>query len=378
MRVKMIIGLLALGMVLLLAGCGDGSSSFAINGTVRDAGVPQAGATVTLLQVGGSTGPSQTTPASGAFSFPDVAPGTYILKVVNDGVTTYYGPFRASGQRIIVEAPTAQTLPNNLTVPSNGTATLIATAQTANGTAITSPLQIQADSFTNNTVTNPAVVTGVISSTYPVFITDTATGNLAIFPNITLAPNSVTVFRAIVTPSPSPVTLTGTVTNNGTPTAGLDVFISRSSSFPAAFSVTTSAGGAFTFTDITPGTYYLYVKSPVSEFYAIYGPINVTNTPPAPINFELNPDVEITIPLNPTTAVAVARAFEGGVEVTDPLSLTVGVLQASGPPPVVRYGIAPGSHDVIVRDTVTNKSVVFADVPFFSAGSIIFFHAVLE
>lgn len=378
MRVKTIFGLLALGAVLLLAGCSDRSSTFEVNGTVRDAGVAQGGATVTLLQAGGSTGPSQITPASGAFSFPDIAPGTYILKVVNDGVTTYFGPFRASSRPIIVEAPTAQMLPNNLTVPTDGTALLIATAQTADGTAVTNPLRIQADSFTNTTAANPAVVAGVVPSTYPVFVTDTTTGNLAIFPGITLEANTATVFRANVTLPPPGVTLTGTLTNNGAPAADQQVFFSSSSAFPAPLSVTTGADGTFTFTDITPGTYYLYVNPSPGGLFAVYGPINVTGTPPAPITFELDPDAEITLPINPTTAVAMARAFENGVEVTNPLSLTVGVLQATSPPPVVRFGIPPGSQDVIVRDTVTDKSVVFADVPFFSAGSIVFFHAVLE
>jgi len=377
--VKTIFWFLALGMALvLLAGCSDAPPFITVNGTVQDDGAAQASATVTLLREGQQVGGTQTTPVSGAFTFPGIAPGIYILRVVNDSVTTYYGPFRASGQPIIIEAPTAATLPNNLTIPNDGTATLIATAITAGGTVITGPLQIQADSFTNNTVTNPAVVTGVIQSTYPVFVTDTGTGNLAIFPGIAIAANTVTVFRAIVTPPPSPVTLTGTITNNGAAVDGIEVFFSPSSSFPAAFSVTTGADGTFAFSNITAGTYYLYVNPSPGGFYAIYGPINVTGTQPAPIIFELNPDVEIIIPINPTTAVAVARAFENGLEVTDTLSLTVGVLSAISPPPAVRYGIPPGSQDVFVRDTVTNKSVVFAGVPFFSAGSIVFFHAVLD
>jgi len=66
------------------------------------------------------------------------------------------------------------------------------------------------------------------------------------------------------------------------------------------------------------------------------------------------------------------------VELTNDLRLTVGGVSVIDEPPVVLPGISPGSHTVVVQDTVTGRSAVFANVPFFAAGGIVFFHAVLE
>lgn len=362
-------------VILLLAGCQENGESGIISGTVVNAGVAQTGATVTLLRDGAVVGGPQTTLPGGTFSFANVPPGTYVLWVFNGGVNTFFGPFTVPRGLITIEAPTNATLPPGVTVPTNGTATAVATAQLANGTPITTQsLQLQADSFTNNTVTNPAVVTGIIESTYTVFVTDTATGNLAIFPKITLPANTVSVFRAVVTPPPSLTSITGTLTNGGVAVGNTEVAISPSTTFPAAVTTTTNGAGQFTFTDIRPGTYYLRT-GPTDSSVAIYGPINVTRTPPAPITFDRSPGTEVIVPT--TTATAVANAIENGVPTTNTLRLTVGTVSTAGTPPVVLPDLTAGNHAVTILDTSTNRRTAFASVAF-PAGTVVVFRAVLE
>lgn len=376
MRMRTVCWVLVLALVfLLLAGCQDNGESFNVIGTVENAGVAQAGATVTLLQNGAVVAGPQATPASGNFTFTGVAPGTYVLWVFNGGVNTFFGPFTIPHGLITIEAPTNATLPPGVTVPTNGTATAVATAQLANGTPITTQsLQLQADSFTNNTVANPAVVTGIIESTYTVFVTDTATGNLAIFPKITLPANRVTVFRAVVTPPPPPATITGTLTQNGTAVGNTEVAISESTTFPAAVTTTTNGAGQFTFTGLRPGTYYLRT-GPTDSLVTIYGPINVTRTPPAAITFERAPGMEVIVPT--TTATAVANAIENGVLTTNVLRLTVGTVSTASTPPVVLPDLTAGNHAVTILDTSTSRRTVFASVAF-PAGTVVVFRAVLE
>jgi hypothetical protein len=251
----------------------------------------------------------------------------------------------------------------------------VATAEDINGTPITTAsLQLQADSFTNNTLANPAVVTGIIESTYTVYVFDRNTENLAIFPKITLPANTVTVFRAVVTPPPPLTTITGTLTLNGAADANRVIAISPSTTFPAAVTTTTDTAGRFIFTDIRPGTYYLRTET-IDSTIALYGPINVTRTPPAAITFERSLGTEVGVPN--TTSTAVFNPIENGVPTTNPLHVTVGTVSAVNTPPLVLPDLTPGSYPVTISDSTTTRRAAFASVAF-PAGTIVLFRAVLE
>ena len=60
-----------------------------VRGVVKDSGGVVPGAEVTLTNQGTSLSRSTTTTQAGEYSFPNLAPGTYQLKIVMTGYKTY-------------------------------------------------------------------------------------------------------------------------------------------------------------------------------------------------------------------------------------------------------------------------------------------------
>jgi hypothetical protein len=355
----------ALGMLLiLLGGCNDDSSvtpsGVPISGIVQNDGAAQGGATVTLLQNGQPVGESQITPASGAFSFPRAASGTYVLRVTNGAVTTYYGPFVSSDVSITIDAPTLETLPTGVTVPTDGTATAVATAELEDGTPVTTPtLLISVDNLVSDEG-NPAVLTGIEPSTYTVFVEEIDPPLQAIFPNVKFEPYTVTFFRAVLKFYTLDYTLTGTLTNQGTPLANTDLSFFRRSFSAGGTTVTTDATGMFSIPGLSSETYYLQAV-PDSQHVAIYGPITVTTTPPGPITFDVNNGAGESVPTN-GTATYVITAIENGAPTTNRLLAIVDGQSATGTSPLVVRNITGDYVKIIVTDLDNGRQAVISNL----------------
>lgn len=373
-RMAWIYLVLALAALLAITGCSDGGSETftTIDGTIVRLGVLQDGATVSLWRDGQQIGLSQTTGSTGTFSFPNVPPGTYVIRVVNSVVSTYYGPFTVGSQplSLTIDAPSPGTLPTG-TVPTNDTATAMAVAYTANGTQITTnTVRMVIDNSTSGLDAEPDIP-NIMPSRYTVFITDTATGDVAIIRNAIFFANSVVFFRAFVSTPPPPATVTGTLTDGGTTLADFPITMFRGGVL--TINATTDTNGNFGFPDLDPGTYYLRAVS--GNDYVFYGPINVGATPLAPIDFDI--DYGPPVPVGDGTTTLIVTAFEDGQPVTNQLQVTVNDRVETNTPPVLIGDVPAGTNNSIrVRDTVTGKEAVFMSFSFV-ADSVTVIRAVL-
>jgi len=354
---KLLIACLALGLLpALLGGCGDGgsTSTMPIAGVVQDNSVPQGGVTVTLLRNGQQVGAPQTTSSTGAFNFSAPGPGSYVLKAVNGPVTFYYGPFTQSDQLINLD-----TSLGGFTVPSDGTATAVGFAIASNGTPDTlSSLRLQVDGYSNLPRGNPAVITGITPSTDPVFLLNLDTRRQAIFPPVTFAANTLTIFRGIPT-EVNDFTLSGTLTNGGTPEPGVDVTLFGTFEEGGIFRTTDSSGG-FSFPNVEPGSYYLFA-SPTVGTSSLYGPVVITTTPPPTIVFDRAVGAMVGFP-DPGNATFVVNAIENGAPTTNQIQVTVAGQTATGTSPVVLANIpTPATVTIVVTDLVNDRSAVFAN-----------------
>jgi hypothetical protein len=336
--------------------CTAGSAR-TITGAVQVVDIPLGGATVTLLRNGEQVGESQLTPESGAFSFAAPTSGTLVLKVVTGQITTYYGPFRPSSQPIVIDTSAGE----GIAIPDDGTATAVGYSLSTNGTPdLTSPLRLQIDGYTNLPRGNPAVITGITPNTYPVYLTNLNTQNEAIFPPITLAANTLTIFRSVVT-DVTDFTLSGTLTNDGTPEAGVDVTLFGAFPEGGIFRTTDSSGG-FSFPNVAPGTHYLFA-SPTVGISSIYGPININTTPPPPIIFDRAVGAMVGFP-TPGNATFVINAIEDGAPTTNQIRLTVAGQTATGASPLVLANVPTPDPTVtvVVTDLTNGRNAVFADL----------------
>ena len=199
---------LCLGLILL-GGCGGGETqrnTFTVSGTVVTDGMPASSATVSLLKNGQPCGQSGNS-AGGSFHFAHLPMGRYTLAVaaaVGDSahVASFVGPFTlAANQQLTLTAPSLADL-GNPAVAAN-TATLVVAANDTNNTQVphftVTVGALTATAMPNDVVCAPtATVTGIAGSSATVVITNTATHSTVTVDHVSMTPNTVEFFQAVV------------------------------------------------------------------------------------------------------------------------------------------------------------------------------------
>lgn len=266
------------GALLVLAGCSK-NETFVVQGLVRDlAGAQVAGAQVQMLsQEGTPVTPVVTTGADGAFTFGEVAPGSYTVSVSGTAPRTVFGPVQVVRETtgLTVVAATQAQLPPTATVPTDGTASLVAFLAEPSGT-IVPEYTVQVDALPSfaTTTGGPIVIDGLAPGSYNIVLADTQTGRTVTLPSVPLPANTLTVARGVLsTLLTSP--LTGEVVDDAAVArTGAAVRLCRDGG-PVGAATHTSSTGRFTLGNIAPGAGYMLDTTGAGLVRTWFGPFDV-------------------------------------------------------------------------------------------------------
>lgn len=208
---------------------GLGGGTYAVSGTVTDGTSPLAGATVTL------DGDDVSTDATGAYTFPDVANGTYTISVSKEGYTSAGSSVTVNGADVTVPAIALQKYYTvSGTVTSNGTPLDGVAVSLGTQSAVTAA--DGAFSFAN-----------VLAGNYQLSCTKDGYENYSTSVSVTDA--DVTALAVSMTLYIPKYTVSGTtVTADGTPLSGVSLAMNGQTA-------TSASDGAFSFTQVVDGTY---------------------------------------------------------------------------------------------------------------------------
>jgi len=186
---------------------------FGVSGNVSNSVTGTAGSNQNVA-IPSSGSAAVRTNSQGQFEFTNVRPGTYIIKTSSRTsgssatFTGFAGPFTGSGA--MVDLPTIFTftrndlgtvVPGGVTIPTNGTATLVIYAVTRNAAGVTSILPnatalVEGRNFTAVGAV-PVVATGLTKSSGTA-IQVTANGKTVVLTDVPIAVNTITVINAFI------------------------------------------------------------------------------------------------------------------------------------------------------------------------------------
>jgi phosphatidylinositol-3-phosphatase len=264
------------------------SSPGAITGHVTNAstGAAIAGATVSFS--GGST----TTDSSGAYSFSNVAPGTYNVTASQAGFNSQTGSVTVSSGATstlnfqLSAAPSPGAFMGHVTNASTGAAIAGATVSFSGGSTTTD--SNGAYSFTN-------VAPGAYS------VTASQTGFTSQTGSVTVNSGATSTLDFQLSPASTPGTITGRVTNITTGGAVSGATVSFSGG-----STTADSSGNYTFTNVTPGTYN--VTATHTGYFPVTKAATVASGAAVTVNFALATGGKIAGTVTNASGAAIAGA----------------------------------------------------------------------
>lgn len=329
------------------------AATYSISGTI--AGTVTNGVTLTLAQNGTHTG--STSSAGGAYSFTNIANGTYTVTPSLAGFT--FSPASASvtisGANQTVPAFTASAVP--VTYSISGTVTGAVTS------GVTINLTGAATASTTTASNGTYSVTGLANGTYTV--TPSATGYTfsPASASITISGGNITTganfaSAAVITT----YSLSGTIT--GPYVAGISVALSGA----AIATTTTNASGNYSFTGLAAGS---YTVTPALTGYT-YTPSSNTATLPgtSTINFAGNSSIA-SATVSGTITYAGSKAGPVYVTLMANGSVSGGTQAASGAGSYTIRGVPPGTYSVFAYlDVLGNAEYDLADPAMTSLGSL--------
>jgi len=243
------------------------STPGSISGHVTNSatGAAIAGAMVSFS--GGAT----TTDSSGAYSFSNVAPGTYNVMASQVGFISQTNSVTVSSGATstlnfqLSPAPTPGAITGHVTNSATGAAIAGATVTFSGGSATTD--SNGAYSFTN-----------VAPGTYS--LTASQTGFTSQTGSVNVSSGTTSTLDFQLSPASSPGTISGRVTNITTGGAVSGATVSFSGG-----STTADSSGNYTFTNVTPGTYN--VTATHTGYFAVTHAATVTSGAAVTVNFAL-------------------------------------------------------------------------------------------
>lgn len=384
MRIPILLALLV-SFLLLFIGCGDDNdnenSMFPVTTRVTTtAGTPIANANISLARNGTIIGTFPRTGNEGRSSL-RVRNATGLTLVIDQTATfprTIYGPLIVNRSRTItipVRTFAQLQTENDVTVPTNGTATLVvfgfANADTTNTTI---PVTVQVDTGTVRGPSDPVVYPNIsASTTHTIKVTDPSTGRMLVFRNIAFTSDTITVLDAIFAESPN-VTLRGRLTNaiSGANETNANLTLFRNGQ--QVSTGTTNNQGQFTFTNLMTGDgFTLLATSPTNSFIrtVFVQPVTINNQNDGKFRVFTQAQLQqafptITTPADNNTAVVAALGFSNETDENNrnnPITLIMQVddfTPVTGAP-AVSSG-TPGTYDITITDTANDRTFTLQDV----------------
>jgi acid phosphatase len=316
---------------------GPSTTPGTISGHVTNAntGAAIAGATVSFS--GGST----TTDSNGAYSFSNVASGTYNVTASQNGFTSQTNSVTvSSGATSTLDfhlnpSSTPGGITGHVTNSATGAAIAGATVGFSGGSTTTdSNGAYSFSSITPGTYSVTASQTGFTSQTNSVAVSSGATSTLDFH----------------LSAAPTAGAFTGHVTNANTAAAIAGATVSFSGG-----STTTDSNGAYSFSNVAPGTYSVTVSA--TGFTSQTGSVTVSSGATSTLDFQLS---QASTP--GTITGRVTNITTGGSVSGATVSFSGGSTTADGSGNYTFTGVAPGTYNVTATHSgyfpVTNSATV--------------------
>ena len=375
MRAFLCVTLIGFALLLLgVTGCNDDNNNRStITATVQDqiSGSNQSGAFVALSQNGVATGTTDTTNTNGVATLTSVRNGTgYFLEATNSFARTIVGPIRINGadRSITIQTLTAAEIETtyDLSAPGAGAATLLVFGQSNFNNATFIPVTVAVDTGATSTAGNPVIVQGVSLTTHDITVTDPATEQSVVVPDVIFDASEFVVLRVVFT-DVTTLTLEGQVRGAQT-LAGQSANIAVFRNGNAVTTGTANSNGQYTISGLSPAAgVTLDVTSGTDAFvHTLVGPSTFTgnqtsNNIDVYTAAELNTLFGVTAPPNNTTTtlVVLAKDLSGNI-----LSVVVNNNQGTtlGPGAPVVAGVPAGTYNITVTNTANDEAVTLRNV----------------